>query len=127
MEKIKERVRIMKTRLLTIILLSFALSSVAQNFKPTQISDKAIQSQQIMRGGAVYTGTVYEPFTTAAPSEASYSPANAPGRKFFPKPGEEGRSDEYPIGDALVPLMVMAGVFCGVVALRRKRTAKNND
>lgn len=33
--------------------------------------------------------------------------------------------DLVPIGDAVLPLLLCAAVFCGVIAIRRKRSALN--
>ena len=120
----------MKTRLFIVAVLSaMTMSVLAQTFTPTRVGSGAIQSQQIMQTGA-YNGTVYEPFTNVAPSEytsgnGSYSPANAPSRprKDFDHGGETGQSEEFPIGDAMLPLLLMSVVFCGAIYLRRKRAA----
>ena len=124
----------MKTRIYIFALLSAVTIVVnAQSF--SQRPETApIQSQQIMNTGATYNGTVYEPFSATTPSEqsavgASYSPAKAPGtgpRKGFDTPGEMNQSDEYPIGDALVPLLLMAIAFCGVIYIRRKRAVQKS-
>ena len=124
--------RIMKTRHYIIAIMSVVtLTANAQTYTPASPNDGVIQSQQIMNSGAVYDGTVYEPFSNTAPSEqsavgASYSPAKAPSgpRKEFGKPGETGLSNESPVGDAVVPLMVMAVAMAGVVYLRRRRAMK---
>ena len=96
----------------------------AQNF--TQPRDPAIQSQKIMTTGAVYNGTVYEPFNNTTPAEynpVASAPSNAPSgpRKAFGTPGDVNQSTEYPIGDAVLPLLAFALMFCGYVAIRRKR------
>ena len=124
----------MKTRHYIIAILSVTtLTANAQTYTPASPNDGAIQSQQIMPTGGNYNGTVYEPFSTTAPSEqsavgASYSPAKAPSgpRKLdgFNTATEYGQSNESPIGDAMVPLMVMAAAMAGVVYLRRRRAIK---
>ena len=127
----------MKTRHYIIAIMSVAtLTANAQTYTPSS-NNGAIQSQQIMPSGGNYNGTVYEPFSTTAPSEqsavgATYSPAKAPSR-----PRRENDSDPFatnqdagdkdpgsPIGDAMVPLMVMAAAMAGVVYLRRRRAIK---
>ena len=86
-------------------------------------------NQQIV-GSAVYTGTVYEPFSATTPSEQSevgsqYSPSKSTGpRKGFDIGGDAGQGPS-PIGDAVLPMLLCAVVFCGVIALRRKRSALN--
>ncbi len=125
----------MKTRHYIIAILSVAtLTANAQTYTPASSKNGTIESQQIMPTGGNYNGTVYEPFSTTAPSEqsavgASYSPSKAPSR-----PRRENDSDPFatnqdagdkdpgsPIGDAMVPLMVMAAAMAGVVYLRRRK------
>jgi len=123
-------------KILNIMVLSTLMACLvpanAQDFNQKRI-ETPIQSQQIMTTGASYSGTVYEPFSTATPAEQSYTPAYAPGGRR--KSGEgysnelEGFDDdapEYgkgpsPIGDAVLPMMLMALAFGGVVALRKRK------
>ena len=113
------------------ILSVVTIVATAQTYSP-RVDNGAIQSQQLMPTGA-YDGTVYEPFSTTTPSEqstvgASHAPAG-PRRAssyedLFDYGGDTGQSTESPIGDAVVPLMLMAAAFAGVIALRRRRTVK---
>ena len=123
----------MKTRVYIIIIGIIAtMSAFAQTFSSQRPANTdPIQSQQIMTTGAAYSGTVYEPFSNTTPSEqtvvgASYSPAKAPGgpRKGFDTGGETGQSEEYPIGDALFPLMLMVILFASDIFFRRQKTVK---
>ena len=127
----------MKARIYTIALLSvIAILVNAQPFSGKPIENAPIQSQQIMTTGTKYNGTVYEPFNNTTPSEqsvvgASYSPAKAPdGRRKIgnfddvPEVGEQ--ENTYPIGDAMLPLLLMAVVFCGAIYFRRKRAAQKS-
>ena len=109
------------------------LTANAQTYTPNSANNGAIQSQQIMNSGAAYDGTVYEPFSNTTPSEqsavgADYSPAKAPSGQR--RAGEWGQGlDEYgrgpsPVGDAVLPLMVMAVAMGAVIAFRRKRAMK---
>ena len=125
----------MKTRIYIIILFCIAtMTAFAQTFSAKPIENTPIQSQQIMTTGTNYNGTVYEPFTTSAPSEyteggstESYNPAHAAGRrKGFDIGGETGQANEYPIGDAILPLLLMAVVFCGAIYFRRRRAAQKS-
>lgn len=105
----------------------------AQTFRNE--SDQAIiQSQQVMNGGAVYQGTVYEPFSSAMPSEqgqvGSAAPYKNPGsiRRTESQSGRtageatEG-SEESPLGDAVWPLMLMALAYLGVRVFRARKRA----
>lgn len=128
-ERMKKRIRIMRTKLIIIALLSaITISASAQQYSPASVTDPAIQSQQIMSGSA-YNGTVYEPFSNSVPSEqsavgSSYTPTSRP-RRSKENPGEPGITDDNasPIGDAVLPLMLFAVAFGGVIAFRRRREA----
>ena len=125
---------IMKRRVYIIAILSvIAVTASAQTFgtshKPMQREAEAVtvQSQQIMQTNT-YNGTVYEPFSTATPSE--YSEVGSATttddmsgkhiRRGFDVGGESGRSEEFPIGEPWV-MAVMALAFSFVIARRRKR------
>ena len=90
------------------------------------------QSTSAMQG----SGSSYSPQVTAVgatdvndmatTTETNQSQPKGPNRaKKFDTGGESGQASEYPIGDAVLPLMVMAFVFCGVIALRRKRALES--
>ena len=119
----------MKTRVYIIALLSLlSIAAHAVTYTPAQewkstssmmMSGSAL-SPQVTEVGAEYAASV-------ATTTETYSPNNAPGRRFFPKPGETGQSEDFPIGDAVLPLALMAVVFGGAIALRRKQKAKQYD
>ncbi|MBR6830368.1 MAG: hypothetical protein IKM83_07130 [Paludibacteraceae bacterium] len=114
----------MKTRivmiLMAVVLIALPIMAQQQEWKSTSTMQGAGSSYapQISAVGAT---TANEMATTTE----SYSAAKAPGgpRKDYWKPGEYGQDEESPIGDALLPLILCAAVFCGVIALRRKRSA----
>ena len=133
--------KIMRTKIYIIALLSVLPVAVsAQTYgttykpaKPAQReAEDVIQSQQIMMAGNTYNGTVYEPFSTAAPSDYSEvsttsttEESGRPGhiRKGFINPSDPGeQSEEFPIGEPWI-MAVMAVVFGGVIYLRRRRAA----
>ncbi len=85
------------------------------------------QSHKILNAGTVYSGTTYVPFDDAVPSDftvvGAQNAANA--RSGHVRKGKITGPDinpgqESPIGDALLPLMVLAAGFAGVMAWRRK-------
>ena len=89
------------------------------------------QSTSSMQGsGSAYSSQVTAVGATGVNSmagTAASAPANAPSRprRAFDYGAEGGdQSNEGPIGDALLPLSLMALAFCGVVYIRRKRLAK---
>ena len=128
----------MKNKLYIIALLSIiTLSAYAQTFqsaaKPEYI---AFQSMQILKSGMNYNSRVYEPFSTTTPSElyaagASYSPSHRGPKRTQSASDPWGENQDggitndnsSPIGDAVWPLLAFALMFCGVIALRRKRSA----
>ncbi len=126
----------MKTKLyISILFCIVAVSTWAQTYRNTYTPSEpreyeVIQSQQIMKTGA-HDGTIYEPFSSTTPSEqsvigAAQTTSNGPHRakRDFDTPGEENQSNEFPLGDAALPLMLFAVAFGGVIAFRRKRSAE---
>ena len=110
-----------------IVMMIMAVALIAL---PTMAQQQEWKSTSTMQG----TGSSYAPQVSAvgattvgemATTTDSYSPAKAPGgpRKGFDVGGETGKSDQSPIGDAILPMLLCAAVFCGVIALRRKRSA----
>ena len=125
-----ERIMNMK-KILNIMVLSTLMACLvpanAQDFNQKRI-ETPIQSQQIMTTGASYSGTVYEPFSNATPADYNSVGATAPThstsgpRRGFINPSDPGdKSNEFPLGDAVLPLLAFALMFCGYVAIRRKR------
>ena len=126
----------MRTRVYIIAILSVVtMIANAQTYgtcyKPVQREVEVIQSQQIMQTGNAYNGTVYEPFSAATPSEYSEvgsgesSEGSHPGRhiRTFINPGEEGRSEEYPLGEpwVMLGLALVYGVGCTVYKRRKQK------
>lgn len=122
----------MKAKLyISILFCTIAVSTWAQTYKNSytpsaQQEYEAIQSQQIMQVNA-HEGTIYEPFSNTTPSEqsvvgAAQTTSNGPHRakKDFDTGGEANQGPS-PVGDAMVPLMLMAVAFCGVVYSRRRK------
>ena len=108
-------------RKLVMIIMAVALMAL-----PTMAQDW--QSTSTMQG----SGSAYSPQVTAvgaasATSEAttteSYSPASGPhrARRDFIDPNNPGhQSEEFPIGDAVLPLLFMSLAFAGVVYFRKR-------
>jgi len=86
------------------------------------------QSTSAMKGaGSSYSSQITAVGATSALSEAtttdSYSPAKAPNgpRRGYDNTAEPGDAEEgSPIGDAVLPLMLMAMVFTGVIYFRKR-------
>ena len=112
-----------------------ALPALAQNFgsQPADQPNASFQSTSTMTGsGSSYSANpTLNSDGTAAYSNASYSSSQSsstPNRakRSTDNPGEpapEFHDDGSPIGDALLPLLLMSFAFCGYLYLRRKRSA----
>lgn len=102
---------------------------------PAMAQQQEWQSTSTMQG----TGSTLAPQVTAVGATSvgemattTSSPAGAPGARRIG--GQSGRnpgdvstgSTESPIGDAMLPLMLMALAFGGYVAIRRKKLTANS-
>jgi hypothetical protein len=85
------------------------------------------KSTSIMSGAGGYTAPITEVGSSSVGQMATTtgSPAKAPGgpRKSLIG-GPEDKPGPSPIGDAVLPLMLMAFAFGGVVYLRRRQTVE---
>lgn len=106
----------MKARIVMIIMAValLALPAMAQNME--------FRSTSTMPGTGNYVAPVTAVGATSAAS--SYSPAKAPNGprrdKEYNQEFDEG-DEGSPVGDAVLPLSLMALAFCGVVYYRRKK------
>lgn len=97
---------------------------------PQTVSAQEWQSTSTMQGsGSAYSSQVTAVGATGVNSlagTAASAPANAPTgprRVGSTELSDPNRSNESPIGDAVLPLMLMALAFGGVVAFRQRKTA----
>ena len=125
------RALVAKKRIIMIIMAAalVALPTMAQQqeWKST--------SPMMQNGGSVYSSHVTPVGSAAVPAMAttteSYSPSKAPASGGPHKSIEynqefEDNDEGSPVGSPVLPLMVMAVLFAGVVYMRRKRlTAKS--
>ena len=98
------------------------------------------QSTSTIQGsGSTYAPQVTAVGATAAPQQATtttgtYSPAKAPSgprraeinlnNNDFLDGTDTNQSDQSPLGDAVLPLMLMAMSFCGIIYLRRQKASR---
>ena len=102
---------------------AFVLPTMAQSAQEWQTSS-------LPGSGSNYAPQVTAVGSSVAASEATtttetYTPG-APGaiRRGFDTGGESGRSDESPVGDAVLPLLLMAMVYSvWCMVYKRKRRA----
>jgi hypothetical protein len=104
------------------------IMAVALMALPTMAQQPEWKSTSTMQG----TGSAYVPQVTAvgatdvnsmATTTESYSPAKAPSgpRRGFIDPSNPGnQSNEFPIGDAVLPLLLMSLAFAGVIYFRKR-------
>jgi len=113
-----------------IVMIIMAVALIAL---PTMAQEDLWQSTSSMQGsGSNYSSQVTAVGATDINSMAtttdSYSPAKAPSgpRKGKENPGEVGYTGEEgsPIGDAVLPMLLMALAFGGYIAIKRRSAAK---
>ena len=104
---------------------------------PTMAQQEQWQTSTMQTSGSAYSSQVTAVGATAAPSEATTTSSYAPGRPGnirrtevnigdFDGTGDPdaGQSSQSPIGDAVLPLTLMALAFCGVIYFRRRKAMK---
>ena len=99
--------------------MSSANEQASNNNSATMMS---VNNSNLMQTGSSYSSEVYE--------VGSSAPSSAPIHKAPPTitPGQTSEEIENPqhgpIGDAMLPLMLMAAAFGGVIYLRRRKVCK---
>ena len=111
--------------MILVVVAAVVLPTIAQN-NQEQLNVQFQSTSTLQGSGSVYTpapainedGTAYNPAEAAGPSKVKggvKTTGELPG-----KPGKDGGGNT-PLGDAVLPLLLCAAAFCGVIALRRKR------
>ena len=127
----------MRKKLVLLMILAaalMALPALAQNFgsQPADQPNASFQSTSTMTGsGSSYSANpTLNSDGTAAYSNASYSSSQNSGprraKHSTDSPGEVDTTvdkENSPLGDTLLPLLLMSLAFCGYLYLRRKRSA----
>ena len=119
----------MKNRIMVMIMAAvFALPAMAgwihHEQKDATVQQEAFQSTSTMTpSGSAYSSTPTLNIDGTASYDEASAPAKAPGkRKIGPGASETvDEKDKVPVGDAVLPLMLMAAAGAGVIALRRRR------
>ena len=91
-----------------------------------------LTSDRVVMNSTRYSSPIYEPFSGTTPSELSEVGSNNSGnsgkehiRRGFDTPTDPGdQSDESPIGDAVVPMVVLLGAYCAYRLVRRRKHVK---
>ena len=114
--------------IITFIFLSigYAYTKAEPLYPSGQLEPQPMQNAQVMPTTGTYTGTVYEPFSSAVPSEQAAPNSNNSSShhlgsvRTFGKPGEVGQSTDSPVGEPWV-LAIFALAFAGVLAIRKTK------
>jgi hypothetical protein len=117
----------MKRMLFVFLIGSLCAALHAADFEPFAASVPATSMQSVnnssyMTSGSAYSGTVY----TVGASELNNAPSR-PGQIRRGGPGTDSSGYDpnnpqfSPIGDALIPLLLMVMVYATVLFLRRRR------
>lgn len=93
------------------------------------------QTSTMRSSGSAYSSQVTPVGSTTAASEVTTTestPTNGPRKVKMDGtglPGNPGTSggDNTPIGDAMLPMLLMAAAFCGVVTLRRRKSLESEN
>ena len=117
--------------ILTIALVAaFALPTKAQSFGAEQ-PNATFQSTSTMTGsGSTYSSNPsLNEDGTASYQGASYSPAGPrkakkDGAGTPSTPGQGQQENQFPLGDAMWPLLLLLGVYCGIMLIRRNKHVK---
>ena len=115
----------MKARMMMILMAValIALPAMAQDWQSTSTmqGSGSAYSAQVTAVGAVEV-------TDMATTTETYSPAQGPARqrRGFDTGADGGQSSDSPVGDAVLPLMLMALAFGGFIAFKRRKQAANN-
>ncbi|MBR0296350.1 MAG: hypothetical protein IJQ95_03035 [Paludibacteraceae bacterium] len=117
----------MKARIYIIIICCLAtMSAYAQYRTYNQVDYNEMTSSQAVMNSPRYSSPIYEPFSNTLPSEqtdvtTTSSGVNKGGPRKSLIGGPEDDPGPSPIGDAVVPLVILALISAGVIAIRRKR------
>ncbi len=116
-----------------IICLIATMSAGAQRISGRSAYNAADENMLVDKQQVVtprYSSPIYEPFSNTVPSDQSEVGAGQSSgghkgaiRRGFDTPGEENQSPEYPIGDAVLPLMLVLTAYCTARVYRRRRRA----
>ena len=111
----------------------------AQNFQSTSSylnsnSPQTVEKTTATSPQQAYKSTIYEPFSSATPSSDANTGNNGParinGRKNtgdgWVDSGEEGRSEESPIGEPWI-LLAFAAMAAGVISLKQRKRSEIKD
>ena len=122
----KKNIKVIGYGLWVMVALLLSAPTLAQSFVQQDPNQVQFQSTSTMTG----SGSTYAPTPGINTDGTAYNPAAAPTPSgplrtgaFLPPPPsvDENDSGNAPVGDAVVPLMVMAILFSGIIYMRRRK------
>lgn len=121
----RKNIKIMGYGLLVMVVIFVTMPLTAQNAQQWQSASSMQESgsrysSKVTPVGATEVGAMSSTTSSFAPAQAPSRPRRADEWGHNQDGGETNPGS--PIGDAVLPLMLMAFAFSGVVALRRRKT-----
>lgn len=116
--------KVQKIMSVIILAVAVALPTKAQMFGSSSAPVTAFQSTSTMVGsGSAYSSSpTLDEDGMATYSGAPSGPKRAPSTPGTPStPGQGEKENQFPLGDGILPLMLLIGAYCGFVALRRRK------
>ncbi len=115
----KNRFIILAVGILMVCLLPLEVSAQQQEWQSTSSMQESGSrySSKVTPVGATGVGAMSSTTSSFAPAQAPSGPRRV-GSTELPDPN---RSSDSPLGDAVLPLMLMAFAFSGILYLRRRK------
>ena len=114
--------------IIAVVVLTFGLVAVAQAQAQPQAEAPSYSIGSVNntnQTGSSYSSTVYAVGDNSAPSSAPGARGISGPRRDFDTGAESGQSDESPVGEPFV-LLLMAALFAAVVAFRTRNSARSS-
>lgn len=120
--------KVQKIMSVMVLVVAIVLPTKAQISGQMSTPVIAFRSTSMMAGsGSAYSSS---PMLTenglatysGAPSGPRREGAGTPGKPTTPGAGE--KENQFPLGDGVLPMMLLLGAYCGFVALRRRKHVK---
>ena len=112
--------------IIAVVVLTFGLVAVAQAQPQAEAPSYSIGSvNNTNQTGSSYSSTVYAVGDNSAPSSAPGARGISGPRRDFDTGAESGQSDESPVGEPFV-LLLMVALFAAVVAFRTRNSARSS-
>lgn len=118
-----------KILILVVMVVAFALPTMTQNYEAQQPTATFQSTSTFTGSGSTYSSnpTINENGTASTPSYAPGRPGNVRTTGTPPTPENDPNDPgNVPVGDAVLPLLLMAAAFAGVTYIRKRKTAHSD-